>query len=699
MAVEAPEDNPYVRDPSTEFDPVDDLDDETAAAEVATLREAIRYHDYRYYVEQDPVIADRAYDQLFERLIELEEAFDLADTESPTQRVAPSPLDAFETVEHVRPMLSLDASVEEADVLEFDRRVRNEVGEVTYVVEPKFDGAAIELVYEAGRLERAVTRGDGYEGDEVTANVRTIGSVPDRLFGDPPAFLAVRGEIYIPREDFHAYNQDRVEAGKELFANPRNAAAGTIRQLDPAVVAERPLSCFVFDVLDASEPWPTRWAEHADLGGFGLPVSDLTEHVREIEGAIAYRDRLLDRRDTLDFEIDGVVIKVNGRSEREALGSTARFDRGAYAFKFPARTEETTISSIIVQIGRTGRATPLALLEPVDVGGVTVSRASLHNFEEIEKKDVNEGDVVRVQRAGDVIPYVAEVVDKRSDGPFQPPETCPICESPIEFDGPLAYCTGGRTCPAQLRESVIYFASEAGLDIDGLGEEKVRQLMDAERIEDDLADLFELQLDELTALEGWGETSARNLLDELERVKDAPLSDVIAALGIPDVGPTTARNLARSFGSLDELADADQAALESVDDVGPIVAASIGAWFDDSHNRALLEKLEAAGLSPTVELDDGGDRFDGLTVVITGSLPTLSRTAAADRFEREGGRVTSSVSGATDYLVVGENPGQSKREDAEVHGTEIIDGETFEAWLRGDASDDGPEQATLDDLL
>lgn len=695
MAVEEPADNPYVREVPSEFPPIVDLDESAAAQEIDALREAIRYHDYRYYVRNDPVIADRTYDRLLDRLETLEETFDLVEPDSPTQRVAPGPLEGFETVEHVEPMLSLDASGEAQAIREFDRRVHDEVGAVTYVVEPKFDGAAIELVYVDGSLDRAVTRGDGYEGDDVTANVRTIRAVPEHLFGDPPSFLAVRGEIYMPKAAFQAYNRERIEAGKEPFANPRNASAGTLRQLDPSVVADRPLSCFVFDVLEASDPWETRLNEHDALESFGLPVSELTEYAEDIDSAIEYRDRLLGRRDDLDYEIDGIVIKVNEREKREALGSTARADRGAYAYKFPARTEETTITTITVQIGRTGRATPLALLEPVDVGGVTVSRASLHNFDEIESKNVNEGDIVRVQRAGDVIPYVSEVVEKRSDGPFEHPENCPVCGSQITFEGPLAYCTGGRTCPAQLRESVIYFGSEDGLDIDGLGEESVRQFMDAGLIEDDIADLFELTRRELTALEGWGETSASNLLDELERARQPPLTDFIAALGIPDVGPTTARNLVREFGSLDALASADMDALEAVDDVGPAVAESISEWFADEHNQALLDKLANAGVEPEAIQQDIGDRFAGTTVVLTGSLPTLSRSEAAERFEREGGRVTSSVSSATDYLVVGEDPGERKREAAREHETEILQGEEFEAWLFG--SDDAPRQATLGD--
>lgn len=694
MAVEEPSDNPFVRHPSTEFAPIDDLSEEEAMAEVQALREAIRFHDYRYHIEHDPVIADRTYDALFERLVMLEEAFDLEDPSSPTQRVAPEPISAFETVEHVRPMLSLDASAEADDVYEFDRRVRQEVGDATYVLEPKFDGVAIELVYAEGALDRAVTRGDGYEGDDVTANVRTIPTVPVELFGDPPSLLALRGEIYMPKDGFQVYNEERIQTGQDPFANPRNAAAGTLRQLDPSVVAQRPLDCFVFDVLDADEPWETRWEEHHAIQSFGLPVSDRVSHTEDIAEAIEYRDELLDERDDLEYEVDGIVIKVNERDLREALGQTARASRGAFAYKFPARTEETAITSIIVQVGRTGRVTPLALLEPVDVGGVTVSRASLHNFEEVRKKDVNEGDIVRVERAGDVIPYVAEVVEKRSDGYFQPPDRCPICESPIEFEGPLAYCTGGRSCTAQLREAVLYFASDAGLDIDGLGEETVRQFFEEGLIVDDIADLFTITKRELSSLEGWGEKSATNLLNELERVSNPPLDDFLAALGIPEVGPTVARKLAAAFGSLEAIMEASLDELEAVEEVGPVVAQAVRDWFDEPANRTLIEALDANGVTPqTWQATQTGDRFTDVTIVITGSLPTLSRGDATDIIEREGGSVTSSVSGNTDFLIVGENPGSRKVEDATNHGVQTLDGPTFESWLLGEA--DRPRQARL----
>ncbi len=697
MGVAEPEDNPYVRAPEVDFRPVEALDRATAEREVELLREAIRYHDYRYYVEHDPVIADRTYDALFDRLLTLEETFELTDPASPTQRVAPEPVDAFDTVEHEAPMLSLDASGEFADVREFDRRVREEVGPVSYVLEPKFDGVAIELVYLDGTFDRAVTRGDGYEGDDITRNARTIRAVPEELFGEPPSELAVRGELYMPKDGFQALNRERVQAGKDPFANPRNAAAGTLRQHDPEVVAERPLSCFVFEVLATSDPWETLWVEHEALSRFGLPVSELTKRVDDIEGAREYRDELLAQRDELNYEVDGVVIKVNDRDKRETLGTTARASRAAYAFKFPAKTEETTIEEITVQIGRTGRVTPLALLSPVDVAGVTVSRASLHNFEEVKRKNVNEGDVVRVERAGDVIPYVAEVVEKRSEGHFEAPQRCPICDSPIEFEGPLAFCTGGRDCPAQLREAVIHFTGDRGLDIEGFGEETVRQFMDEGLIEESVADVFKLDGAEIRRLEGWGEQSARNLMNELEGAKEPPLADLIAALGIPEVGPTLARKLARAYESIETLADAHEDDLADIEDVGPIVAEAIVDWFDSPDNLDLVAELDDLGVEPQPPSDRRtGDRFADQTIVFTGSLPTLTRQEATDRVEREGGTVTSSVSGNTDYLVVGENPGQRKREAADEHDVTVIEGADFEDWLSGDEEE--PNQLTLDDL-
>lgn len=689
-------DNPYLSDPPTEFSPVDDLSEDDAREQVERLREAIRDHDYRYYVENDPAIADRAYDALFQRLQELEDAFDLHAPDSPTQRVGGEPLDHLETVDHVAPMLSIDSSGEADDVREFDERVRRKLekagddADVEYVCEPKFDGLSLEVVYEDGVFTRAATRGDGETGDDVTENARTISSIPQRLRGDPPAFLAVRGEVYMPRDAFTEHNRERVENGEDPFANPRNAAAGTLRQLDPKVTAERPLDCFFYDVLAAGESesvvadtdasrgalgaegLETHWAEHETLPEWGLKVNDRCELVDDIEGAIQYRDALMADRETLNYEIDGTVIKVNDRDQCTALGTTARHYRWAFAYKFPARQEETRIADIVVQVGRTGRLTPVALLDPVDVGGVTVSRASLHNQDEIAEMGVGVGDVVRVQRAGDVIPYVAEVVESHSDGHFRLPDSCPVCGSDVEADGPLRFCTGGLACPAQLKRAVGHFGSKAGLDIEGLGSEAVEQFVEAGLVTDSPADLYDLTVEELCALEGWGETSAENLMAELERTKSPSLADFLSAIGIPEVGPTMARELARHFGDLDSVMDASEDAIQEVDGFGETVAHHVREFFDNERNREVVRRLREAGVDPEpVEIADDGDALDGLTFVFTGSL-AVTRGDAQALVERHGANATSSVSGNTDYLVVGDSPGQSKRDDAAANDVPIL---------------------------
>ena len=682
----APDDNPYVEDPPTDFEPVDDLSASAAEEQADRLREAITYHDYAYYVEADPVIADRTYDALFERLQDLEAAFDLPTENSPTSRVGGAPVDELTTVEHVAPMLSIDSSGEEGEVREFDDRVRRELadtdwdGAVAYFCEPKFDGLSIEVVYEDGTFERAATRGDGYEGDDVTAQVRTIPAIPLELRGDVPDFLAVRGEVYMPRDAFQAHNRERIEAGKEPFANPRNAAAGTIRQLDPAVVAERPLSAYFFDVLDSSTTFERQRDLYEALPRWGLRVTDRVELVEDVEAAIDYRDRLLAERDALDFEIDGAILTVDDWTAHDVLGSTSRAPRWTFAYKFPPRTEETTVRDVVVQVGRTGRLTPVALLDPVDVGGVTVSRATLHNPAEIERLGVGVGDRVRVQRAGDVIPQVVEVLETDDgDASFAFPETCPVCDSPVERDGPMAFCTGGLACPAQLERAIDHYASRDALDVEGLGEERVEQLMDAGLVET-LPDLYDLTVADLAALDGWGEQSAENLLAELEAAREPSLSDFLVGLGVPEVGSATARNLARHFGSFEAIRTADGDALQAVDDVGPRVAAEIRGFFESEDNAAIIDDL-LTHVSPQEADTAGGDALDGLTFVFTGALDGYTRSEAQDLVERHGGSATSSVSGNTDYLVVGENPGQSKRDDADAEGVPTIDEAEFESVL------------------
>jgi DNA ligase (NAD+) len=675
---DAPADNPYVRDPDTAFAPVEELDPETAREQAALLREAVRYHDHRYYVAADPVVGDRAYDRLFSRLEALEAAFDLDTDGSPTERVGGEPVDAFDTVEHVAPMLSIDSSGEAAEVREFADRVERAVGEQSFVCEPKFDGVSIEVVYEDGVYERAVTRGDGEEGDDVTRNVRTVASIPGRLRGDHPDFLAVRGELFMPRAGFNAYNRERVERGEEPFANPRNATAGTIRQQDPSVVAERPLDCFFFETL-AGADFDTQWERHTTLPAWGLQVNDEVARVDDIEAAIDYRDDLLAARDDLDYEVDGVVIKVDDRDACEELGATARAPRWAFAYKFPARTESTTVRDIAVQVGRTGRLTPVALLDPVEVGGVTVSRASLHNPDQIADLGVNVGDRVSVKRAGDVIPHVDEVLEKDGEGHFEFPDHCPVCESAVERDGPLAFCTGGLACDAQLQRAVEHYASRDALDIEGLGEKSVRQLMDAGLVAS-LPDLYELDRDAVVDLEGWGETSADNLLAAVEASREPALSEFLVALGVPEVGPTVATDLARAFGTFDAVRAASREELESVDGIGAVVADEIREFFDSERNEAVIEGL-LAHVTPRETDVETGDALDGLTFVFTGALDGLTRGEAQELVERAGANATSSVSGNTDYLVAGENPGQTKLDDAAAADVPVLDGAAFRELL------------------
>jgi DNA ligase (NAD+) len=731
---EAEEENPYLRDPPTEFAPVADLDEATAAAQAARLREAVREHDYRYYVEADPVVGDRTYDALFARLEELEDHFDLDTADSPTRRVGGEPLDELESVPHVVPMLSIAQSGEADAVREWDERVRGEVGDVAYVCEPKFDGLSVEVVYRDGVYERAATRGDGERGDDVTAQVGTIASIPRRLRGDHPPFLAVRGEVYLPRDGFVALNREREERGEDPFANPRNAAAGTLRQLDPSVAAERPLDCFFYDVLAASDDPDadptdtfevgaggvavdgvpeTQWAELEALRDWGLRTDrEHVERVDDVEGAVDYRDRLLARRDDLNYEIDGAVVKVDPREACAELGTTSREVRWAFAYKFPARTEETTVRDVVVQVGRTGRLTPVALLDPVEVGGVTVSRASLHNPAEIARLGVAVGDRVRVERAGDVIPQVVEVVDDGdgAEGHFAFPDRCPACDSPVERDGPVAYCSGGLACPAQVERTIVHYASRGALDVEGLGEKSVAQLVEAGLVEG-LADLYRLEVADLVDLEGWGERSAENLVAAVDGAREPDLDDFLVGLSIPEVGGATARALAREFGSLEALLSASEegadggegghatldqfaagdedaaddtdpfrARLETVPDVGPAVARAVADFLRTGSNRAAVEELLAVGVEPQPVETAGNDALDGVTVVFTGSL-SVPRSEAEELVERAGGRATGSVSGATDYLVVGENPGTTKREDAEAAGVPELDEEEFAALL------------------
>lgn len=663
--------NPFVTGTDFEFAPVENLSRAEARAEADALREAIDYHDRRYYVENEPVISDAAYDTLYDRLVTLEETFDLDTESSPTQRVGGEPIDSLETVEHVEPMLSLDSDESEAGVRDFDDRVRDTVDPVEYSVEPKYDGVSVEIVYVDGELDRAVTRGDGVRGDDITHNVRTIHRVPLRV-PTGSGVLSLRGEIYMPRPGFHELNEERVQRGEDPFANPRNAAAGTIRQLDPRIVADRPLDIYFYDILAAPRSVTSQVEAFALMAEWGLRYPENYALVEDAAGIIEYRDALLGERDTTEVEMDGVVAKVNDFTVRERLGSTARHPRWAFAYKFPARKGETTVQRIVVQVGRTGKLTPVALLDPVDVTGVTISRATLHNESIVNELGVSEGAVVKVQRAGDVIPEIAEVVESAA-GSFEMPSTCPVCESNVIRDGEYHFCTGGMTCPAQLRRSIEHFCSRDAMDIEGVGEKVANQLVESNLVSA-IADLYRLDKADLTGLDLFADKSAENLLAELEASKDTTLDRFIFALGIRHVGRERARQLADEF-QLEELMDATVADLEAAEDIGPEVAESVNSFFSNPANRSTVTELLDAGVTPVRR--ETGSELDGLTLVITGSIEGYTRSEVTELLERHGANVTSSVSGATDYVVVGENPGSTKLTDAEANDVETIDAVEF----------------------
>ncbi|MFP4610318.1 MAG: NAD-dependent DNA ligase LigA [Thiohalophilus sp.] len=652
------------------------------------LREQIDYHNYRYYVLDDPEIPDAEYDRLMRELEELEaEHPDLVTPDSPTQRVGATPLSAFEEVRHELPMLSLGNAFDEEEVIAFDRRARDKLGvdSIEYAVEPKLDGLAISLLYENGKLVRGATRGDGTTGENVTQNVRTIDTIPLKLRGsDYPARLEVRGEVIIARQDFEQLNKTREAAGEKTFANPRNAAAGSLRQLDARLTAKRPLSfyCYGAGLVEGSELPDRHSAILEQLREWGMRTNPETRVVEGIQGCLDYYRLMQEKRDRLDYEIDGLVYKVNRRDQQEPLGFVSRAPRWAIAHKFPAQEEMTRLIGIDVQVGRTGALTPVARLEPVHVGGVTVSNATLHNQDEIDRLDVRVGDTVIIRRAGDVIPQVVSVVKSRREGKLKKyhlPKTCPVCGSQtVRHEGEaVTYCTGGLYCAAQRKQALKHFASRRALDIDGLGDKLVDQLVDEDYVHDP-ADLFTLTKEQLIQLERMADKSAQNLIDALEKSRNTTLERFIYALGIHDVGEATARALANHFGSLNVLMQADKAALMAVPDIGPIVAESILTFFKQQHNQEVIDKLIQAGVTwedievkPAEELP-----LNGKTFVLTGTLEEMSRDEAKAALQALGAKVTGSVSKKTDYVVVGADPG-SKADKAESLGVEILDEVAF----------------------
>lgn len=667
-----------------------------AATRAAQLREEIERHNRAYYLLDAPTIPDAEYDRLFRELQQLESDHpELRMSDSPTQRVGGKPLPQFVPVRHRMPMLSIrtETDTEPSGARNFDARVRRELGlkegdaEVEYAAELKFDGLAVSLRYEHGVLVQAATRGDGETGEDVTQNVRTIKQVPLRLRGLAPPVLEVRGEAYMSRPDFERYNERQRAAGKAPLVNPRNGAAGSIRQLDPTLAAQRPLSFFAYG-LGVTEGWQSP-ATHAGvldaLAGFGIPVCEHRAVVQGAEGLVAFHERIRALRDSLPFDIDGVVYKVNSLALQQRLGFVTREPRWAVAHKYPAQEMMTTVEAIEVQVGRTGAITPVARLAPVFVGGVTVTNATLHNEDELRRKDVHIGDTVIVRRAGDVIPEVVAVVKERRPPharAFSMPIRCPICGSAVErLEGEaVARCTGGLFCPAQRKQALLHFASRRAMDIEGLGEKVVDQLVD-QAIVKTPADIYKLGLLALANLERMAEKSAANLLAAIEKSRSTTLARFIYALGIRNVGEATAKDLAKHFGNLDALMQADEATLRQVSDVGPIVAASIAHFFGEAHNREVIAQMQAAGVHwPEQEQSVKFVPLEGKTFVLTGTLPTMTRDEAKDRIEALGGKVAGSVSKKTHYVVAGGEAG-SKLDKAQQLGITILDETQFKELL------------------
>lgn len=671
-----------------------------ARTRIEALATQLREHDHRYYVLDRPSISDAAYDKLFRELQALEGEFpDLQAPDSPTQRVSGGLRKGFKKVKHVRPMLSLDSLMSEEEVREFDGRVRKGLGvdeglfagDVAYMAEPKFDGLSLELVYEDGVLVRASTRGNGETGEDVTENVRTIRAVPLRLRGDGPAGepkgrIAVRGEALMPLPEFEALNKRLIEAGEEPFASARNSAAGTVRQLDPSITASRKLDLYAYDVMEAeAHALPTQRAMLEALRGWGFHVEKGVRLCSTIDEAVKFHAELGEKRDKLVYEVDGIVLKVDDRAAQQRLGMRSRSPRWAMAFKFPPREEITQIQDIVVQVGRTGKLTPVAQLKPVDVSGVTVSRATLHNQDELDRKDVRIGDWVRVRRAGDVIPEVVEVLkDRRPRGTsrFELPAKCPVCGAKVERSGAAHLCTNGLACPAQLEGHISHFVSRGAMDITGLGGRTVQQLIDRKLVRD-LADLYRLTPIDLASLEGFAEKSIENLLAAIEASKRPRLDRFLFALGIDHVGDTVAKLLAEHYGGLAGLVEANEDDLQSIHGIGPEVAASVATFFASARNRKVLDRLEKSGVRPQVDARPKGPRpLDGESVVFTGGLETMPRPDAQRLAERAGAKIAGGISKKVTLVVAGPGAG-SKLDDAQRLGIPVIDEATFLERVKG----------------
>jgi len=654
-----------------------------AKSRVEELRELLDKANKAYYTDARPFISDWEYDTFLDELNKLEEEFDLYDPDSPTQRVGGEPTDGFTTVRHPVPMLSLDNTYNEEELTDFDRRVRDILGhsDYDYLVEMKFDGAAMRLRYENGELVLGATRGNGAQGDDITTNVKTIQDIPLYLDGNFPSVVEVRGEAYMEKAAFVRMNEYREEEGLNVFANPRNATAGSLKMLDPRTVVQRPIRYFAYDLLtENSEQLLTQHDKMVHLKSYGLPVSDhfvVCENIQQVHRQIEEWEEL---RHELPFETDGVVIKVNQEHFREELGATSKAPRWAIAYKYEAEQATTKINSITLQVGRLGTITPVAELAPVQLAGTTVKRASLHNEDEIHRKDIHEGDKVTIEKAGEIIPQVVSVLDKDREnrGPeFHMPENCPACdEKLVRLDDEVAWRCINPECPPQVRSRIEHFASRDALDIEGLGESIVDQLVTHQLVQT-YVDLYELSTDQLIPLERMGQKSAQNLVDSIEKSKKQSFDRVIYALGIRFVGKTVARDLARAFKNMDALMEANVDDLTAIDSIGPRIAESVTAFFKSERNRKLIESLRNHGLTFEQEAQEtASNTLEDVTFVLTGSLPHLTRKEAKTLIEKHGGKTTSSVSGNTDYVLAGDSPG-SKYDKAVKLDIPILDESSF----------------------
>ena len=655
---------------------------EKAAARIQGLRDEIEYHEKKYYVDSDPQISDSEFDRLVKELERLENQYpDLVTPESPTQRVGGKPIEGFPTVRHKLPMLSMDNVYSIEELEEFEQRVRKLLPgqKIEYVAELKIDGLGISIVYRGGRYAQAVTRGDAVQGDDVTSNVKTIKSLP--LVIPETREVEVRGEIYLPFESFQKINREREAKEEPLFANPRNAASGSIRLLNPQEVARRKLDAFLYSLAIEEAELLSQWENLQAIKKLGFKINPQSRLCRTLKDVIDFWKEWTEKRETLDYDADGIVVKVNSTEQHQALGVTAKFPRWAISFKFPARQATTRLNDILVQVGRTGALTPVAVLEPVKLSGTTISRATLHNEDEIKRKDIRIGDFVLIERSGDVIPKIVGPMSERRTGRernFVMPTKCPVCHSEaFRPEGEaVARCTN-PSCPAKLRESLLHFASRRAMNIEGLGEALVDQLLEKKLVRS-LPDIYSLTYEDFVKLERMGPKSSENLLAEIENSKTNDLARHIFALGIRHVGERLSQTLAAHFINIDQLAEAGLEELTAIEDVGPVVAESLAFFFQQPENLELLRRLKEAGLHFSAKKGErkSGQVFTGKTFVLTGKLERFSRDEAQEAIERLGGIVTDSVSGKTSYLVVGEDPG-SKMDKARKLGVRILDEQEF----------------------